>query len=93
MLTTDVALVRDDKYREIVKMFAKDQEYFLDQFAHAWYKLTTRDMGPRSRCSNQDAPPAQPWQHPLPNHPVSSFDVNKVKRLSVSDGLLPFLFY
>ena len=80
MLTSDVALVKDAKYKEIVTMFASDQEYFLDQFAHAWYKLTTRDMGPRSRCSNQDAPPAQPWQHPLPDSPNSHFDVEKVSR-------------
>ena len=79
MLTTDVALIHDENYKEIVKIFAEDQEYFLDQFAHEWYKLTTCDMGPRSQCSNQDAPPAQPWQHPLPHKTRINLDVEKVK--------------
>ena len=43
----------------LVQRFAADLEDFDNQFAHAWYKLTTRDMGPRSRCVNDDAPPAQ----------------------------------
>ena len=66
LLTTDLALMYDQRYRRIVKRFAEDSEYFDAQFAQAWYKLTTRDMGPRSRCSNAAAPPEQPWQHPLP---------------------------
>ena len=80
LLTTDVALLFDQNYREIVKRFAEDREYFDHQFAHAWYKLTTRDMGPRSRCSNDDAPPSQPWQHPLPERSRPLPDFREVKR-------------
>ena len=48
-------------------------------FAHAWYKLTTRDMGPRERCSNRDtAPPAQDWQYPLPPPTLPGPDLSGV---------------
>ena len=71
LLTSDVALVHDGQYRRIVAHFAEDWSDFSAQFAAAWYKLTTRDMGPRSRCSNQDtAPPPQHWQNPLPPREV-----------------------
>ena len=79
MLTTDVALLHDIKYKEIVERFASDEEYFNSQFAHAWYKLTTRDMGPRSRCINEDAPPEQEWQYPLPQRRRPGPDFQKVK--------------
>ena len=48
---------------------------------HAWYKLTTRDMGPASRCINKDAPPSQQWQHPLPwpSSNLVNFDEVKTK--------------
>ena len=39
------------------------------------YKLVTRDMGPRTRCLNADAPPAQPWQYPLPPPPADASDL------------------
>ena len=80
LLTTDLALLSDRKYKKIVERFAKDREYFDEQFAHAWYKLTTRDMGPRSRCVNDDAPPEQPWQHPLPARSGELPDWREVKR-------------
>ena len=47
MLTTDIALKLDKDYREIVEEFAIDEGKFKKVFAAAWYKLTTRDMGPR----------------------------------------------
>ena len=50
---------------KIVQQFSEDRAAFDEMFASAWYKLTTRDMGPRERCINDDAPPAQAWQHPL----------------------------
>eukprot|EP00092_Neocalanus_flemingeri_P034784 GFUD01037856.1.p1 GENE.GFUD01037856.1~~GFUD01037856.1.p1 ORF type:complete len:538 (+),score=83.50 GFUD01037856.1:171-1616(+) len=79
-LTTDIALIRDEAYRRIVERYAYDQELFEYSFAHAWYKLTTRDMGPRTRCSNDDAPPPQPFQYPLPDPPVTMVDFEEVKQ-------------
>ena len=57
MLTTDVALWKDEAFKGIVLKFAEDKNSFDHAFAHAWYKLTTRDMGPISRCRNEDTPP------------------------------------
>ena len=59
MFTTDVALIKDEAYKNIVLKFAEDKKTFDHAFAHAWYKLTTRDMGPVARCSNKDTPPPQ----------------------------------
>ena len=83
MLTTDVALTRDPAYLEIVKEFAADITKLNTAFAHAWYKLVTRDMGPRSRCTNADAPPAQPFQNPLPPAPTALADFSKVRQAIV----------
>ena len=53
-----MALVADPSYRAIVRQFAGDRDSFDSVFAHAWYKLTTRDMGPRQTCM-------QCWIRPL----------------------------
>ena len=66
VFTTDIALKEDPEYFKIVEEFSEDEDKFLEEFAKAWYKLTTRDMGTRARCANTDAPPPQPWQYPLP---------------------------
>ena len=80
IFTTDLALKMDPQYFHIVKDYAANEDKFLDEFAAAWYKLTTRDMGPRARCSNDDAPPDQPWQSPLPPAtPVSESTWSMVK--------------
>ena len=52
---------------------------FDDMFAHAWYKLTTRDMGPRARCNNDDAPPSQDWQNPLPERNEATPDFTEIR--------------
>ena len=69
MLTSDVSLVHDAAYKPIVTRFAVDQKAFEHAWTHAWYKLTTRDMGPVTRCMGDRIPPPQPWQFPLPPPP------------------------
>eukprot|EP00798_Chlamydomonas_sp_ICE-L_P027303 gene27303-4606_t len=68
MLTTDIAFLHDPEYLALVELFATDEEALNSAFAAAWYKLSTRDMGPLSRCMKSDSPlpPAQEWQFPLP---------------------------
>merc|ERR1712013_966581 len=80
LLTSDVALMWEDEiYKDLVKEFAEDMEAFDLAFEHAWYKLTTRDMGPVTRCNNEDVPPAQPFQYPLPDPPAGWPDFQVVK--------------
>ena len=79
LLTSDVALKTDLDYRRIVQEFSGNLEGFDLEFARAWYKLTTRDMGPRSRCLNADAPEPQDWQYPLPDLTQSPPDFSEVK--------------
>ena len=54
MLTTDLSLKVDPIYAPISKRFYDIPEEFADAFAKAWYKLTHRDMGPRTRCLGPD---------------------------------------
>ena len=76
MLTSDVSLTYDPSYLELVKLYASDQQELERQFAAAWYKLTSRDMGPVTRCMGPDVPPAQPFQYPLPP-PVPEYEVGR----------------
>ena len=81
MLTSDIALMHDPEgsYQEIVKEFAEDPAALDHAFAHAWYKLTTRDMGPVSRCLGPLTAPEQPWQYPLAKPIVNGSSVESVK--------------
>jgi catalase-peroxidase len=66
MFTTDLALRYDAKYEEISRKFLADFDYFSDQFARAWFKLTHRDMGPRTRYHGADVPAeVLLWQDPV----------------------------
>eukprot|EP00092_Neocalanus_flemingeri_P010303 GFUD01011100.1.p1 GENE.GFUD01011100.1~~GFUD01011100.1.p1 ORF type:complete len:745 (-),score=81.08 GFUD01011100.1:67-2301(-) len=78
-LTSDIALTKDEAYKKLVELYASDHKLFNHAWSHAWYKLTTRDMGPRSRCSNDDAPPPQWFQYPLPDPPAQLADFEEVK--------------
>ena len=73
MLTTDLSLKADPIYASISKRFYEDPAAFSEAFAKAWYKLTHRDMGPRTRCLGALVP-AEPqlWQDPVPDvtHPL-----------------------
>ena len=68
MLTTDLSLRMDPAYAPIAKRFLENPEELADAFARAWYKLTHRDMGPRTRCLGRWVP-AEPqlWQDPVPD--------------------------
>merc|ERR1712223_374962 len=79
MLTSDIALIWDDTYIEIVRSWANNLEAFNWAFSNAWYKLTTRDMGPASRCTGNNVTPPQPWQFPLPDPPSTLADFDAVK--------------
>jgi len=81
MLTSDVSLMHDPEgeYQKLVELFANDQAAFENAFAHSWYKLVTRDMGPVTRCVGKDVPPPQPFQYPLPPPPEKLADFGAVK--------------
>ncbi|KAE9300953.1 Catalase-peroxidase [Phytophthora fragariae] len=66
MLTADIALLHDESYHNISLEFAANLTALDEAFSHAWYKLTSHDMGPATRCRGNDVPPAQPFQNPLP---------------------------
>ncbi|MGL4939370.1 catalase/peroxidase HPI [Shewanella sp.] len=82
MTDADMALRFDPIYREISERFAADQALFTDAFARAWFKLTHRDMGPRSRYLGPEVPSEElVWQDPVPavNYQLSDDDVSELK--------------
>ncbi len=67
MLTTDLALRFDPAYEKISRRFYENPLEFADAFAHAWFKLTHRDMGPRTRYLGPEVPKEEMiWQDPIP---------------------------
>ncbi len=91
MLTTDLALKFDPSYREIAQRFQKNPEEFQLAFAKAWFKLTHRDMGPRSRYVGSEAPVEDLiWQDPIPqvNHPlINDSDIKSLKKSILKSDL------
>ncbi|PXF30694.1 peroxidase [Pokkaliibacter plantistimulans] len=87
MTDADMALKVDPIYRDIALKFKDDQDYFSEVFARAWFKLTHRDMGPKSRYVGPDAPQEDLlWQDPVPAG-SSSYDVAAVKARIAASGL------
>ena len=91
MLVTDIALRVDPAYEKIARRFHEHPDQFADAFARAWFKLTHRDMGPRSRYLGPEVP-AQDliWQDPVPavDHPlVDGTDVAGLKGRILASGL------
>ncbi len=91
MLTTDLSLRFDPEYEKISRDFYENPEKFDDAFARAWFKLTHRDMGPRSTYLGPEAPKEDfIWQDPIPglNHGlVSSSDISLLKKRILNSGL------
>ncbi|MGH1343662.1 MAG: catalase/peroxidase HPI [Nannocystales bacterium] len=82
MLTTDLSLREDPAYAKISKRFHEDPEAFADAFKRAWFKLTHRDMGPRTRFLGPDVPQETPiWMDPVPAVDHELVDTNDVAQL------------
>jgi len=82
MLTTDIALKRDDDYREIIERFQQNPMEFGMAFAKAWYKLIHRDMGPPERFLGPEVPDeTMIWQDPLPDADYEVIDDEDAEEL------------
>ena len=91
MLTTDLALRLDPVYEKISRRFLEHPEEFADAFARAWFKLTHRDMGPRSRYLGPEVPKEELlWQDPIPatdHELVNENDIAALKEKVLNSGL------
>lgn len=91
MLTTDLSLRFDPEYEKISRRFLESPTAFADAFARAWFKLTHRDMGPKSRYLGPEVPSEDLiWQDPIPpvDHPlVDSADITALKQKILESGL------
>jgi len=91
MFTTDIALRVDPSYGPISKRFHENPDQFADAFARAWFKLTHRDMGPRSRYLGSEVPAeVLIWQDPIPAVDYTLIDAQDIAALKgkiVESGL------
>ena len=91
MLTTDLSLRLDPLYEKISRRFLEHPQAFADAFARSWFKLTHRDMGPRSRYLGPEVPKEELiWQDPVPavDHPlIDDADVAALKAKVLASGL------
>ena len=91
MLTTDLSLRFDSAYQAISRRFLEHPDQFADAFARAWFKLTHRDMGPRSRYLGKLVPSeVLIWQDPVPavdHELVNEKDVETLKAKVLASGL------
>ncbi len=91
MLTTDLALRFDPSYEKISRRFYEHPDQFADAFARAWFKLTHRDMGPRTRYLGPEVPAEELiWQDPIPavNHKlIDAQDIAHLKGKILASGL------
>ena len=89
MTTADKAFKDDGDYRAILEKFRADPAYFADAFARAWFKLTHRDMGPKTRYLGPEAPQEDLiWQDPIPaGTKLSDADVATLKGKIAASGL------
>ena len=90
MQTTDLSLKLDPKYGPISRHFHQNPKEFADAFARAWFKLTHRDMGPRSCYLGPEVPKEQLiWQDPIPKskYKIKKKDINNLKAKILKSGL------
>ncbi len=90
MTDADMALKIDPEYRKISERFYKDPAYFAQTFAKAWFKLTHRDLGPKSRYLGSDVPKEDLiWQDPIPsvNYTLTESEIEELKGKLLNSGL------
>jgi catalase-peroxidase len=91
MTTADLSLRMDPIYKPIAKRFHENPEEFADAFARAWFKLTHRDMGPRSRYLGPEVPEEELiWQDPIPKvdfELIDEKDIEDLKSKLLQSGL------
>jgi len=91
MTTADLSLRMDAKFEPIARRFHKNPEEFADAFARAWFKLTHRDMGPRSRYLGPEVPDEELiWQDPVPavdHELINDADAAELKGKILDSGL------
>ena len=91
MTTADLSLRMDPIYRPIAERYRENPEEFADAFSRAWFKLTHRDMGPRSRYLGSEVPDEDLiWQDPVPavdHELVNEQDIASLKSTILSSGL------
>ena len=91
MLTTDLALRFDPVYEKIARRFYENPDQLADAFARAWFKLTHRDMGPRSRYLGPEVPSEELiWQDPVPavdHELIDTQDIADLKDKILASGI------
>ncbi|HRG58037.1 MAG TPA: catalase/peroxidase HPI [Bacteroidia bacterium] len=90
MTDADMSMIKDPEYRKISERFHKDPAYFTEVFARAWFKLTHRDLGPKSRYWGADVPKEDLiWQDPIPaaENQFSDTEIEAIKSKILTSGL------
>lgn len=90
MTDADMAMKMEPEYRKISERFYNEPDYFSKVFARAWFKLTHRDMGPKSRYLGADAPTEELlWQDPVPTTmtDLNNDDINTLKAKILASGV------
>lgn len=90
MTDADMAMIKDPAYRKISERFYQDPAYFEEVFARAWFKLTHRDLGPKSRYLDADEPQEDLiWQDPVPkvNYTLNDDEIYSIKERLLNCGV------
>lgn len=91
MLTSDLALKEDSAYRAVCENFIENPKYFEEAFAKAWFKLTHRDMGPKTSYVGPEIPKEDfIWQDPIParDHAlIGASDIAELKKEILNSGI------